>query len=623
LVTVSAPDQDCGVQGAAAHYPEACVHELFERQVDRTPEAVALVFKDRRLTYRELNQRANQVAHLLRDMGVRPESLVGVCLERCPELVIALLGVWKAGGAYIPLDPAYPRERLSFMLGDSGAGILLTDRKHNELVSPAHVTAVCLDGDDARAIDKQATSNLDAAADPSNLAYVMYTSGSTGRPKGAMILQAGLTNYLCWAIDAYSVEKGGSVPCHSSIAFDLTVTSLYPALLAGGQVELLPEDIAAQNLVAALRRGKGRNLVKITPAHLNALTQQLQPQELAGLSKAFVIGGENLPAESLSAWRDNAPDTRLINEYGPTETVVGCCVHEVGSGDPRNGPVPIGRPIANTQLHILGDDLRPVSRGNIGELYIGGAGVARGYLNRPELTREKFIADPFSRRAGARLYKSGDLARERADGTLEFLGRIDDQVKVRGYRIELGEIEAALASHPAVQSCAVLAREDTPGNKQLVGYAVAQREMERPRTEDLRAFLAQRLPDYMVPAHLIFLESLPLTQNGKVDRGALPAPSLAAAAAPGGNLVAPRNEVESVIAAIWADALRLNGISVDADFFELGGQSLLAIQVLSKINERFGVDLLPQAFLENSTVAALAALVSEEAATAQTQGGAG
>jgi amino acid adenylation domain-containing protein len=628
---VSAAGQDAGMHGAAAHYPEVCVHELFERQVERSPEAVALVFQERRMTYGELNRRANQVAHLLRDMGVRPESLVGICLERCPELVVALLGVWKAGGAYVPLDPAYPHERLSFMLGDAGAGILLTDRKHDDLVSQlvsqpstrTGVAAVRLDGDDARKIDAQVTSNPGTAAVPSNLAYVMYTSGSTGRPKGAMILHAGLVNYLCWAVDAYAVEKGGSVPCHSSIAFDLTVTSLYPALIAGGQVELLPEDIAAQNLLAALRRGEVRNLVKITPAHLNALTQQLRPQELAGLTKAFVIGGENLPAESLSAWRDQASDTRLINEYGPTETVVGCCVYEVGPGDPRNGPVPIGRPIANTQLYVLGEDLRPVSRGTVGELYIGGAGVARGYLNRPELTRERFIVDPFSRQAGARLYKSGDLARERDDGSLECLGRIDDQVKVRGYRIELGEIEAALASHPAVQSCAVLAREDVPGNKQLVGYAVARRETARPSTEDARAFLARRLPDYMVPAHLIFLDSLPLTQNGKVDRGALPAPSLAAAAAPGGSLVAPRNEIESIIAAIWADVLRLKDISVDADFFELGGQSLMAIQVLAKINDRLGVDLLPQAFLENSTVAALAVLVSEETAAARTQPGSG
>ncbi len=459
-------------------------HQLFERQVERSPAAVAVVCGARQLTYAELNARANQVAHFLRKSGVGPESLVGVCLERTPELVAGLLGVWKAGAAYVPLDPAYPSDRLAFMVGDASIRMLLTERKCRGLFAPEGLTAVCLD-DEWPTLAKEPSANLDLPAEPSSLAYVMYTSGSTGRPKGAMILHGGLTNYLTWAIGEYGVVAGGSVPVHSSIAFDLTVTSLYPALLAGGQVELLAEEAGAQHLLAALRRRKGRNLVKITPAHLDLIAQQLRPEELAGLAEVFVIGGENLPAESLSVWRDFAPSTRLINEYGPTETVVGCCVYEVQSHDPRNGPVPIGRAIAHTELYILDENRQRMAPGTMGELYIGGAGVARGYFNRPELTAERFLPDPFSGRPGARLYKTGDLARERPDGILEFLGRVDNQVKIRGYRIELGEIEAVLASEPRVQACAVLAREDTPGNRQLVGYVVPKHG-PRPPVEELR-----------------------------------------------------------------------------------------------------------------------------------------
>jgi len=353
---------------------------------------------------------------------------------------------------------------------------------------------------------------------------VMYTSGSTGEPKGAMVLHSGLANYLSWAIRTYAVEEGGSDPVHSSISFDLTVTSMYPALLAGGNIELLPEDAGAQSLLAALRRG-GRNLVKITPAHLELLSQEIKPNEAAGITKVFIIGGENLLAESLRLWRDFAPQTRLINEYGPTETVVGCCTYEVRAEDPRSGSVIIGRPIANTQLYILDRHMNPVPAGVAGELYIGGDGVARGYLNRPELTRQKFLPDPFSAPQGALLYKTGDLARYRKDGMLEFLGRIDGQVKVRGYRIELGEIEAALTEYPGVKTCAVLAREDEPGDKQLVAYAIPAEGIIL-AAEELRQFLQRKLPKYMVPAQFVMLDSFPLTVNGKVDRKALPAPGL-------------------------------------------------------------------------------------------------
>src|SRR6202158_2142121 len=347
-------------------YPKAGVHELFEQQVARHPDAIAVVFGRQQLSYREVNERANQAAHFLRKQGVKPEVLVGVCLERGPEMLIALLGIWKAGGAYVPLDPAHPKERLSFMLRDAGAKFLLTDSRHMNLFPSAKENTICVDSD-RPAIAKESTSNLGPAASPLNLAYVMYTSGSTGEPKGVMVLHGGLSNYLCWAGKADSAARGGPVPVHTSISFDLTVTSLYTPLVSGGRVEILPEDIGGQNLVAALRQGKDRSLVKITPAHLALLSQQLGPGEGAGRSEAFVIGGENLLAESLLPWRESVPATRLINEYGPTEAVVGCCAYEVRPDDPRSGSVPIGRPIANTQLYILDRYLNPVPPGVVGE----------------------------------------------------------------------------------------------------------------------------------------------------------------------------------------------------------------------------------------------------------------
>jgi amino acid adenylation domain-containing protein len=618
-----------------------CAHELFELRANCTPDAVAVVFGDQRVTYRELDRRANQVAHLLRRHGVGPDVLVGVCLRRRPELVVALLGVWKAGGAYVPLDPAYPLERLAFMAGDAAVRVLLTEDACRGLFADVDVPSVCLDADDGE-IARASTDRPVGGAGPADLAYVMYTSGSTGKPKGAMIEHRGLVNYLGWAIKEYGVRAGDSVPVHSSISFDLTVTSLYPPLLVGGQVELLPEDVGAQNLVAALRRNPGRGLVKITPAHLDLLAQQFRPDDLAGLARVFVIGGESLLAETVEPWRRHAPATRLINEYGPTETVVGCCIHEVQPDDLRTGSIPIGGPIENTQLYVLGPDRELLPDGETGELYIGGAGVARGYLNRPDLTAERFIPNPFlvsggvgapAERVGGessnysplaahhspRLYKTGDLARRRPDGTLEYLGRTDDQVKVRGYRIELGEIEAALRGHPAVQACAVVAREDVPGDRQLVGYVVP--EIGATATdEDVLAFLRQRLPEYMVPARLVRLAALPLVQNGKVDRKALPAPAMVSDERPDPTTHhspltthqdGPRNDVERTLAAIWSKLLNRPTVGVHDDFFDLGGHSLLAIKVMSRIRDELGIDLSVQHLFDHPTVAGMAAMVDE------------
>jgi amino acid adenylation domain-containing protein len=625
-----------------AEYPNVCVNQLFEEQVARTPDAPAVVFQGKQLSYRELNERANQLASYLRKRGVGPEVLVGVSVNRSPEMLVGLLGIWKAGGAYIPLDPTYPQERLSFMVEDSAAKLLLTSSKHRHLFASAKDKTILLDSD-WPAIAKEGAENVASGATPANLAYVMYTSGSTGKPKGAMILHSGLANYLSWAVQAYGVTAGGSAPVHSSISFDLTVTSMYTPLMAGAHVELLPEDAGAQQLLAALRGRKNRSLVKITPAHLRLLSQELSPSEAVDMTKVFVIGGENLLAESLRLWRDFAPETRLINEYGPTETVVGCCIHQVRPEDPRSGSVSIGRPIANTELYILDRHMNPVPVGVMGELYIGGAGVARGYLNRPELTKQRFIHDPFSGRAGARLYKTGDLARYRRDGSIEFLGRIDNQVKVRGYRIELGEIEAALSDYPGVKSCAVLAREDEPGNEQLVGYAVV-RDNKQLAVDDIRQFMRHRLPEYMVPAVFVFLQSFPLTPNGKVDHKALPPPGKRrrdgseASSSPAGNSygntdsknnagardgaaghqkaavpsVEPQTETEMALATIMAEILNVESVGPNDDFFELGGHSLLAIKLATRVKDELGIDMPLATLFEAPTVARLAKKLRKE-----------
>ncbi len=583
-------------------FPDVCVHELFEEQVARTPNATAVFGGGRILTYRELNARANQVAWYLRAAGIGPENLVGICMDRSPELVVALLGVWKAGGAYVPLDPSYPQERIAFMVGDAAVSALLTEETHKHLFSAANTRVTCLDSD-WQTIAQFSDGNPDHRANPSNLAYVMYTSGSTGQPKGAMIVHRGLVNYLWWAIHEYKVREGGSVPVHSSISFDLTVTSLYPALLSGGQVELLGNDVGALNLLRALREGSRRSLVKITPAHLEAISLQLSASEKKGLTDLFVIGGESLLAENLRAWREASPDTRLINEYGPTETVVGCCVYEVEQDDPHNGPVPIGRPIANMRMYVLDENRKPLLPGVIGELYIGGVGVARGYLNRKALTEERFLPDPFSDNQEARMYKTGDLVRYREDGVLEYFGRSDDQVKVRGYRIELGEIEAVLASWPSAQSCVVLARQDVPGDRQLVGYVVP-RGNKTPDVSALQDFLKKQLPEYMVPVRFVFMKSFPLTPNGKIDRKALPLSTEYAKQTK--RTVAPSDSLEQMLVGIWERVLKVKPIGVTDDFFELGGHSLLAVRLSVEVERVFQVRLSLATFLEAPNISALA-----------------
>ena len=551
-----------------------CIHQLLEEQVERTPDAVAVIFGNQQLTYRELNQRANQLAHYLQKLGVKPEVFVGICVERSIEMLVGLLGILKAGGAYVPLDSTYPKERLAFMLEDARAPVLLTQQRLLEIIPSHSGKVVCLDTN-WQEIGKEISENSVSNVCADNLAYVIYTSGSTGKPKGTLIPHRGLVNYLTWCTKAYSVEQGEGSPVHSSISFDMTITGLFSPLLVGRKVELLLEDKGIENLASVVRNKFNFSLIKITPAQLELLTHQLLPQEAAGKTRAFIIGGENLLAESIAFWQENAPDTMLINEYGPTETVVGCCIYQ--AKDKQSGAVPIGRAIANTQLYILDRYLHPVPVGIAGELYIGGAGVARGYLHRPDLTAERFIPNPFL--AGERLYKTGDLARYRADGIIEYLGRIDHQVKIRGFRIELAEIEAVLSQHPKVRECAILAKCD-----RLIAYAVLH-PGETLTVSELRNYLAEKLPEYMVPSALVTLDEMPLTVNGKVERQALPAPE---SLRPELEIayVAPQTELEQIIASIWQEVLHLEKVGIYDNFFDLGGHSLLIVQVHSRLQAR-------------------------------------
>ena len=581
-----------------------CVHRLIEAQAERTPEAVALCSAGESLTYAQLNARANRLARRLRSLGVGPEILVGLCVRPFDSHGGGALGRTEGGGAYVPLDPDYPADRLAFMLEDARTSVVLTESELVCRLPSSSTSVVCLDRE-WESIATEADGNLDGGAGLHNLAYVIYTSGSTGRPKGAMIHHLGLANYLGWCSRAYSIALGQGAPVHSSISFDLTITALLAPLVVGRRVDLLDEDLGIEQLSHALRRSRDYSLVKITPAHLRWLGDELESREAAGRTRAFIIGGEQLTAEHVAFWRQHAPETILVNEYGPTETVVGCCVYRVPRDQPISGPIPIGRPIANTRLYVLDQNLAPLPIGVPGELYIGGAGVARGYLNRPRLTAERFVPDPFGKEPGGRLYRTGDLARWRSDGNLEYLGRVDRQLKVRGFRIEPAEIEEALARHPAVREAVITVCEAASGDRRLVAYLVLAAGRPAPPDSELRQFLRNALPEPMIPSAFVVLETLPLTHHGKVDREALPAPE-SVSFRPDDLFVAPSGPLEEVVASIWSAVLGIERIGSADNFFDLGGHSLLATQVISRLCEATGVEIPLRALFESPTVAGMA-----------------
>jgi amino acid adenylation domain-containing protein/non-ribosomal peptide synthase protein (TIGR01720 family) len=590
-----------------AEFPEnRPVQELFEKQREEDPGAVAVVLGDDQWTYEEVDRRANRCASYLRGLGVGAEVLVGICMERSVEMIVSLLGVLKAGGAYLPIDPTYPSERIEFMLSDSGAQLLLTQEcLRDDLPStPARVLFLERLSDE---IEKEPELRLPVVTRPENLAYVIYTSGSTGTPKGVMVNHRGVVNYLTWCQRAYPLGKGDGAPVHSPISFDLTVTSVFAPLVSGRSVHLLPEDLGVETMAEAFRSGNTFSLVKLTPAHLDVLRTQLTQDEAMARTGAFVIGGENLLFDSVRFWQEASPETLLVNEYGPTETVVGCCVYEVQAGEKKDGSVPIGKPIINTRLYVLDELMQEVPIGVVGELYIGGAGVARGYLRRPDLTAERFVPDRFSLKPGDRLYKTGDLCRYLADGNLEFIGRRDDQVKIRGFRVELGEIESVLSSHAPVEDSVVVVREDENGNKRLVAYLVSKEE--NLSVPAVRTYLQERLPEYMIPTLFMQLEALPLTPNGKVDRRKLPDPSQTRESIES-EYAAPETAAETTLAEIWKQVLGVTGVGIDDNFFELGGDSILTIQVIARANQA-GLRLSPKLMFQHPTIRRLATVAEE------------
>jgi amino acid adenylation domain-containing protein len=590
-------------------YPqEKLLHELFEEQVARTPGAAAVLYEDESLTYDELNGKANQLARYLRNRGVGPEQLVALCVERSVWMLVGMFAVMKAGAAYVPLDPTNPTDRLEHLLTDAAPRVLLTQERLTNRLPLTTAEVITLDTDWSE-IGKLNAGNLDPRllrVSQRNLAYVIYTSGSTGKPKGVMVEHRNIVNYAVHAARQFDVAFGGGSVICTSISFDLMLTGLFPTLLCGRAVRLCRDEKGLPALSSAVLQSSNLAPLKLTPSHLALLEPALRSGELADRVRVLVLGGEPLQASVAQLWRKYAPRTRIFNHYGPTETTVGCAVYELGENP--SGTVPIGRPISNTQIYILDSHLQPAPIGVAGEIYIGGAGVARGYLNRPELTTERFVEDPFSHCAGARLYKSGDLGRWRADGVVEYLGRNDDQVKIRGHRIEPGEIEAQLMRHAQVKKAVVTAREDVPGEKRLVAYVTPGDSVAAaPSAEVLRAYLSAVLPDYMVPSAFVALDHLPLTPNGKLDRRALPVPEFGAYSH--SRYEPPQGEVEKILAGIWQALLRADRVGRHDNFFDLGGHSLLATRVISRIREAFGVEVPVRVAFDEPTLIQLSARV--------------
>jgi amino acid adenylation domain-containing protein len=581
-----------------ANYPQdCCIHELFESQVNKAPNATALVLGNTSLTYAQLNSKANRLAHLLIARGVNPESVVAIALPKSFNLIVAMLGVLKAGGAYLPLDPGYPAEHLNFMLSDASPRLVLTTRETGSsfgdcapllYLDELEQSTVPVSSHEVNPTNAQRLCPLHVQ----HPAYVIYTSGSTGKPKGAVILHQGLVNHMARSIDAYydgnNGDDGGS-PLVLSTSFDGSVTALYGPLLTGQPLTLLESGRELDSLLSGRADSKTFAVLKITPSHLKLLHQTREPASPLPSTRTLIVGGEALSGRDVLSWKQRQPAIRIVNQYGPTETTVGCCTFEATGPLDDEKAVPIGRPIWNTQVYVLDDRLQPVPIGAPGELYIAGHGLARGYLKRPAMTAARFIANPFGS-AGSRMYRSGDLVRWVTDGNLEFLGRTDHQIKLRGFRIELGEIEAHLCEHPAIAQAAVLVQENSNGDKRLIAYVVAIPQSHTSPSDlsgVLRSDLSEHLPDYMVPVAFVCLDQLPLTPSGKLDRKALPGvDEQSFARRP---YESPQGEIEETVASVWENLLGIQKVSRHDNFFELGGHSLLAVRLLGRLQGEFGV----------------------------------
>lgn len=597
--------------------PVESLANWFEQQVEHSPDSVAAAFEEECLSYRELNERANRLAHYLSNLGVGPEVMVGLYLERSLEMLIGLLGVLKAGGAYVPLDPYFPRERLAFMVQDTRSPVILTRASLLDGISQTTAQTICLDSD-WHLIAQCSNENLATAIAPQNLAYVIYTSGSTGRPKGVLVEQRQVIHYVqAFLRRVEGFSEGMHFAMVQPLAVDSSMTVIFPAFVTGGCLHLISEERASD--AYAFNDYLERHpidVLKIAPSHLAALQNQTHPEK--GLPRRWLyVGGEASRGESFEKLQQRAPQLTIFNHYGPTETTVGVTMCRfTGVSDLTGATVPIGRPLANVRAYILDSDLQPLPVGVPGELLIGGASVARGYLNRPDLTAEKFIRDPFAENVDARLYKTGDLARYLPDGNIEYLGRMDQQIKIRGFRIEPGEIEAVLLEHPFVAQVAVRGYEAESGDARLVGYVVVRRG-QPPTSTDLKGFLKDKLPAYMIPSIFMFLDELPRTRNGKLDLRGLPTPGLALAET-NRPIVPPQTVTQEQLLELWKEILKLDGFGIHDDFFELGGHSLLATQVIARLRERLGVELPVRSLFEAPTIAEFAgrieaALQSENA----------
>jgi amino acid adenylation domain-containing protein len=591
----------------AAYPTHLCLHQLFEAQVAKTPHAIAVVCGAEDISYGALNARANQLARCLRARGVGPDVVVGVCLERSIDMEVALLGILKAGGAYVPLDPGYPQERLRFMLDEAAARVLVTESRLAGRLGTAAADLVCLDTA-RQTVASERGDNLESGATPESLAYVLFTSGSTGRPKGVMIPHRAVCNFMHWAQDAFPLTGDDRVLQRTPCGFDVSVWECYAPVLVGAQLIISPPgaDFEPAQLVRTIAATRV-TILQVVPS---VLAQLLEEPDLPRCDsvRRVLSAGEALSCALQERFFERL-DARLYNLYGPTET----CIYSAGWTCRRGGGervVPIGRPIANTQLYVLDASRQPAPIGAAGELYIGGAGLAHGYINRPDLTAERFVAHPFSAEPGARLYRTGDRVRYLRDGNVEFLGRVDDQVKIRGVRIEPGEIEGVLRRHSAVREAVAVAREDAPGDRRLVAYLVA-RQQPAPSNGELRRFLSEALPEPMVPSTFVWLDALPLNASGKIDRQRLPAPSALRPDLPEA-FIAPRTAVEETIARIWSEVLRRDHIGIHDNFFDLGGHSLLATQVISRIRAVHGKELSLRALFETPTVAGLAARLAAD-----------
>jgi amino acid adenylation domain-containing protein len=585
----------------AADYPQdKCIHQLFEDQAEKTPDAVAVVYEEQELTYQELNQKANQLAHYLQKIGVQSDTLVGICVERSLEMIIGLLGILKAGGAYVPIDPNYPTERIEYMLEDSAVSIVLTQEILIEKLPVNQEQVICFDKNWSE-ISLESHEQAESAVTPHNLAYVIYTSGSTGKPKGVMLEHQGVCNLSKAQIEILGVHPSSRVLQFAPFSFDASTWEIVMALCSGARLCLVQKDslLPGENLQQVIK-DYGITHLTVPPSALTVM-----PSDALEGVKTILVAGEACLPEIAAKW---SKGRRFLNGYGPTEDTV-CAT--IGEYQATIEKLPIGKPLPNQQVYLLDPDLQPVPVGVPGELHIGGVGLARGYLNRPDLTAEKFIPNPFDSNQSMRLYKTGDLCVYLPDGNIEYIGRIDHQVKIRGFRVELGEIESLLSSHPDVIESVVIAREDQPGNKLLVAYLVSNLIPEASLSQILREYLKEKLPAFMIPSAFILLKKLPITPNGKVDRKDLPAPTSLLA-----NFsveqVQPRDALEIQLASIWSDILNIPQIGLYDNFFEIGGHSLLTVALMAKIKQTLGVDLPLATLFKHATIDAIASLLRQQ-----------